>query len=63
MVSRHVQGLVMVSQILAQARGPAAASAHNVDSAHCRVPIGYAFVGIVMELEICHIYKAVLRTI
>jgi hypothetical protein len=25
-----------------------------------RVPIGYTFVEIVTELEICHIYKAVL---
>jgi hypothetical protein len=46
-----------------QARGPAAVMAHEVDLAHCRVPIGYAFVGIVIEWKTCHIYKTVLRTI
>jgi hypothetical protein len=52
-----------VPQIFVQARGAAAASAHEVDLAHCRVPIEYAFVGIVTKLKICHIYKSVLRTI
>jgi hypothetical protein len=56
-------GLVTVTQIFVQARGAATASAHEVDLAHCRVPIGYAFVGIVIKLKICHIYKSVLRTI
>jgi hypothetical protein len=53
----------MVPQIFTRGRGPAAASAHEIDSAHYRVPIGYVFVRIVTKLLTYRIYKAVLQPI
>jgi hypothetical protein len=45
------------------ARGPLAASAHEVGTAQVRVLIGCVFVEIVTESETCHICRAVLLTI
>jgi hypothetical protein len=50
-------------QIFTRARGPLAASAHEVDTAQVRVLIGCVFVEIVIESETCHICRAVLLTI
>jgi hypothetical protein len=54
---------VMISQICAWAKDPAAATAHRLDAALVRVLIGCVFVRVVTELKICHIYEGVLRTI
>jgi hypothetical protein len=40
-----------------------AMTTHETDVTLARVPIGYTFVGIVTELEICHIYEVVLLII
>jgi hypothetical protein len=55
--------LVTISQIFIRARGPLAASTHEVDTAQVRVLIGCVFVEIVIESETCHICRAVLLTI
>jgi hypothetical protein len=52
-----------IPQIFTQARGPLAASAHEVGTAQVRVPIGCVFVEIVTESKIYHICRAVLLTI
>jgi hypothetical protein len=52
-----------IPQIFTRARGPLAASVHEVDTAQVRVLIGCVFVEIVTESEICHICRAVLLTI
>jgi hypothetical protein len=54
---------VTIPQVFTRARGPLAASAHEVDTAQVRVLIGCVFVEIVIESETCHIYRAVLLTI
>jgi hypothetical protein len=54
---------VTIPQIFTRARGPLAASAHEVGAAQVRVLIGCVFVEIVIESEICHICRAVLLTI
>jgi hypothetical protein len=54
---------VTIPQIFTRARGPLAASAHEVDTAQVRVLIGCVFVEIVIESETCHICRAVLLTI
>jgi hypothetical protein len=54
---------VMIPQICAWAKDPAAATAHRLDAALVRVLIGCVFVRVVTELKICHIYEGVLRTI
>jgi hypothetical protein len=53
----------MIPQIFTRARGPLAASVHEVDMTQVRVLIGYVFVEIVIESETCHICRAVLLTI
>jgi hypothetical protein len=53
----------MIPQIFTRARGPLAASAHEVGAAQVRVLIGCVFVEIVTESETCHICRAVLLTI
>jgi hypothetical protein len=53
---------VTTPQIFTRARGPLAASAHEVGTAQVRVLIGCVFV-IVTESETCHICRAVLLTI
>jgi hypothetical protein len=53
---------VTIPQIFTQARGPLAASAHEVATAQVRVLIGCVFV-IVTESETCHICRVVLLTI
>jgi hypothetical protein len=52
-----------IPQIFTRARGPLAASAHEVDTAQVRVLIGCVFVEIVIESETCHICRTVLLTI
>jgi hypothetical protein len=53
----------MIPQIFTRARGPLAASVHEVDTIQVRVLIGCVFVEIVIELETCHICRAVLLII
>jgi hypothetical protein len=55
--------VVTIPQIFTRARGPLAASAHEVGAAQIRVLIGCVFVEIVIESETCHICRAVLLTI
>jgi hypothetical protein len=55
--------ILMIPQIFTQARGPLAASAHEVGTSQVRVLIGCVFVEIVTESETCHICSAVLLTI
>jgi hypothetical protein len=55
--------ILMIPQIFTRARGPLAASAHEVGTAQVRVLIGCVFVEIVIESEICHICRPVLLTI
>jgi hypothetical protein len=55
--------ILMIPQIFTRARGPLAASAHEVGMAQVRVLIGCVFVEIVIESETCHICRAVLLTI
>jgi hypothetical protein len=45
----------MIPQIFTRARGPLAASAHEVGTAQVRVLIGCVFSEIVIESETCHI--------
>jgi hypothetical protein len=52
-----------ISQIFTRAKDPLAASAHEDDTTQVRVLIGYVFVKIVIESEICHICRAVHLTI
>jgi hypothetical protein len=54
---------VTIPQIFTRARGPLAASAHEVGTTQVRVLIGCVFVEIVTESETCHICSAVLLTI
>jgi hypothetical protein len=54
---------VTIPQMFTRARGPLAASAHEVGTVQVRVLIGCVFVEIVIELETCHICRAVLLTI
>jgi hypothetical protein len=53
----------MIPQIFTRARGPLAASVHEVDTAQVKVLIRCVFVEIIIESEICHICRAVLLTI
>jgi hypothetical protein len=55
--------ILTIPQIFTRARGPLAASAHEVGTAQVRVLIGCVFVEIVIESKTCHIYRAVLLTI
>jgi hypothetical protein len=67
----RIQGTIIHAQplstddtkIFTRARGPLAASAHEVGTAQVRVLIGCVFVEIVIDLETCHICRAVLLTI
>jgi hypothetical protein len=52
-----------IPQIFTRARGPLAASAHEVGTAQVRVLIGCMLVEIIIESETCHICRAVLLTI
>jgi hypothetical protein len=52
-----------IPQMFTRARGPLAASAHEVGTTQVRVLIGCVFVEIVIELKTCHICRAVLLTI
>jgi hypothetical protein len=60
-VKKHM--FLTITQIFTRAKGPLAASAHEVDTAQVRVLIGCVFVEIVIESETCHICRAVLLTI
>jgi hypothetical protein len=62
-VTFFVISILTIPQIFTRARGPLAASAHEVDTAQVRVLIGCVFVEIVIESETCHICRAVLLTI
>jgi hypothetical protein len=44
-------------------RDPIAVTPMRLDAILNRVPIGYAIVEIIIELETCHIYKTVLQTV
>jgi hypothetical protein len=55
--------LLTIPQIFTRARGPLAASAHEVGTVQVRVLIGCVFVEIVTESETRHICRAVLLTI
>jgi hypothetical protein len=55
--------ILTIPQIFTRAKGPLAASAHEVGTSHVRVLIGCVFVEIVIESETSHIYRAVLLTI
>jgi hypothetical protein len=55
--------LLTIPQIFTQARGPLAASVHEVGAAQVRVLIGCVFVEIVTESETYHICRAVLLII
>jgi hypothetical protein len=54
---------ITIPQIFTRARGPLAASAHEVGAAQVRVLIRCVFVEIVTESETCHICRVVLLTI
>jgi hypothetical protein len=58
-----IQTDLMIPQMFTRARGPLAASAHEVGTAQVSVLIGCVFVEIVIESETCHICRAVLLTI
>jgi hypothetical protein len=60
---RNSEFKVMIPQIFTRAKGPLAASAHEVGTAQVRVLIGCVFFEIVTKSETYHIYRAVLLTI
>jgi hypothetical protein len=53
----------MIPEIFTRARGPLAASAHEVGTVQVRVLIECVFIEIVTKSETCHISRAVLLTI
>jgi hypothetical protein len=54
---------VTIPQIFTRARGPLAASAHEVGTTQVRVLIGCVLVKIVIESKTCYICRSVLLTI
>jgi hypothetical protein len=65
-IKKHMERTIRfltIPQIFTRARGPLAASAHEVDTTQVRVLIGCVFVEIVIDSETCHICRAVILTI